>query len=79
MGGGELMIVARKSHDKYANKCDYRFYKDGCSVGHIVIDFKLPNEELKEELKDFKAMCGADSVFLHWTARDGFINKEVVL
>ena len=73
------MIVARKSHDKYANKCDYRFFRDGVSVGHIVIDFKLPEHELTAELRGFAKMCGADSVFLHWTARDGFINKEVVL
>lgn len=68
-----------KCQKRYRHKKDFQFFKEGESVGHLIIDVKLPNEELKRSLLEFKEMAKADKIVLHWTAVKGFVNEEVNL
>lgn len=68
-----------KVQKRYRHKKDYTFFKGDKQVGCLKIDLKLSDEELREELLEFKEMCGADKCFITWTALEGFCKKEVVL
>ena len=74
-----MVLVAKPTHRKYANKKSYQFFKNGESKGFLVIDRKMSKEELIDTLLEFAGMSGADKIVLHWTAREGFVNKEVQL
>ena len=74
-----MVLVAKPTHRKYANKKSYQFFKNGESKGFLVIDRKMSETELRETLIEFAAMSEADKIVLHWTAREGFVDREVQL
>ena len=73
------MITAKPTHRRYANKATYQAVKEGVSKGYFLFDRKMSDEELREHLLDIKKMTKADKIILHWSAREGFVNKEVCL
>ena len=74
-----MVLVAKQTHKRYANNKSYQFFKDGESKGFLLIERKMSEEELHKELLDFAKMSGADKIVLDWTARDGFVKREVHL
>ena len=72
------MIRAKHSHKRYANKKDFELMRQGKSLGSFIINEKNPESE-KRELLEFVEMTGADKIILRWSARHGFINKEVTI
>lgn len=74
-----MVLIAKPTHRRYANKKSYQFFKNGESKGFLVIDRKMSKEELIDILLEFASMSEADKIVLHWTAREGFIGKEVQL
>ena len=71
-------MIARTSHKRYANAKDYELIKGGKSLGLFKINEKKAEDEQKE-LQSFVEMTGADTIILRWTAREGFVNEEVVI
>lgn len=74
-----MVLVAKSTHKRYANSKSYQFFKEGESKGFLLIERKMTDEELNNELLEFASMCGADKIVLDWTAREGFVKREVHL
>lgn len=74
-----MVLVTKQTHRKYYNARTYHCYKDGELKGIFPVDFKITEEELKNFLNEIKGLTNADKIILHWTAREGFVNKEVQL
>lgn len=64
---------------KFFHKKDFQFLKEGKVVGNVCFDFKMTEEELRNELLEFMEMSGADTVILKWTAQEGHTNKIIEL
>ena len=74
-----MVVTAKPTHRRYANKVTYQAIKDGVSKGYFLFERKMSDEEIREHLLDIKKMTKADKIILHWSAREGFINREVHL
>ena len=72
------MIIAKKTHKRFANKKSFELFKKGKSLGYFLTDQKNIEDE-KKELEDFVEMTGADKIILHWSASEGFLDEEVIL
>lgn len=74
----DAAVTAKRTHRRFANKKSFELFKNGKSLGYFLTDQKKLEDE-KEDLKDFVEMTGADKIVLHWSAREGFIDEEVIL
>lgn len=74
-----MVLVAKQTHKRYANNKTYQFFKNGESKGFFLFERKMTDEEIRNELLQIKEMTGADKIILHWTAREGFVDREVQL
>lgn len=70
----------KKGHQrKFFNKKQFEFFDGEKSKGFVTFDFKMTEEELENELKEFMEMTGANKVILVWTANEGHMNVEIEL
>lgn len=72
-----MVLMAKPTHRRYAQKKHYQFYDNDRIVGNITIDVAMSEDEILDELVEYADLTGANKIILHWTALDGIVDREV--
>ena len=72
-----MVLINKATHRKYANAKTYHTFKGETLQGIFPVEWKMNETELKNFLMEILKISGADRVILHWTAKEGIIDKEV--
>ncbi len=74
-----MVLQAKQTQRKYANARSYHCFKEGKLKGIFPLELKMTDRQLQSFLEEIAALTNADRIVLHWTVREGVVDREVQL